>query len=175
MEYTLKRSVRARTVRLAIYPDGAVVVTAPRFFGLEAIERFVMRHSEWIREKVEKTKDRTVIRIARRDIPALKKQALALAHARCEYFAGIYGLTYRKISIRAQKTRWGSCSQSGNLSFNYKIAVLPSHIADYVIVHELCHLVEFNHKKKFWDTVAKTVPDHKMIRKEIRNTVAVFF
>lgn len=123
---------------------------------------------------MEKAKCRTVIRIQKRQIPALKRRALTLVSARSGYFGKIYGLTYGKIRIRAQKTRWGSCSRSGNLSFNYKIIVLPPHIADYVIVHELCHLSEMNHGKRFWDLVAKTIPNHKATRKELRNTAFVF-
>lgn len=174
MTYVLKRSTRARTMRIAVHPDGGVVVTAPKFFGLDAIERFVLKHSEWIRKHVEKTHDRTVIRIQKSDIPALKRQALDFATERSAYYARVYGLPYKKISIRAQKTRWGSCSKVGNLSFNYKIAVLPREIAEYIVVHEICHLGAFDHSKKFWNLVARTVPNHKAIRKALKNIVFVY-
>lgn len=172
--YVLKRSMRARAMRLAVYPDARVVVTAPHFFGLGAIERFVVKHSDWISRHVERTRGRTVIRIQRREIPALKRRALALTSARCAHFANIYNVRYKKISIRAQKTRWGSCSRTGNLSFNYKIAVLPSHIADYIVVHELCHLREMNHGKRFWNLIAQTIPDHKSVRKALHNSLVIF-
>ena len=107
-------------------------------------------------------------------IPSLKKRALALARARCEHLSKIYGVTYNQIRIRAQKSRWGSCSQRGNLSFNYKIAALPAHIADYIIVHELCHLREMNHSKKFWGLVACAVPHHKGVRTELRKLAILF-
>lgn len=161
-------------MRLAIQPDGAVVVTVPHFFGLGSVERFVARHSEWIHRTVEKTKRRIVVRLKKSEVPLLKKRALSLAHERCEYFAGLYGFTYRKISVRAQKTRWGSCSRNGNLSFNYRIAALPPRIADYIVVHELCHLGEMNHSKRFWALVAKTVPEYAAIRKELRNTAFMY-
>jgi hypothetical protein len=79
-----------------------------------------------------------------------------------------YNFTYNHISIKNQKTRWGSCSKKGNLNFNYKIVTLPEHLAEYIIVHELCHLGEFNHSQKFWDLVARTVPDYKKKRNELR-------
>ncbi len=161
-------------MRLAVYPDARVVVTAPYFFGSGAIERFVTKHSDWISRHVERARRRTVIRIRRSDIPMLKKRALALASARCIHFASIYGLTYKKISIRAQKTRWGSCSRSGSLSFNFKIAVLSPHIADYIIVHELCHCAEMNHGKKFWALVAHAIPQHATTRAELRRVVVVY-
>jgi predicted metal-dependent hydrolase len=162
-------------MRLAIHPDGNVVVTASPFFGADAIERFVAHHSQWIERQIARTRGKTVMRIKRGEIAALKKRALAAASARCEHFAKIYGFTYRKISIRAQKTRWGSCSLAGNLSFNYKIAVLPQRIADYIIVHELCHLAEMNHSKKFWAQVARAVPGHAALRKELRAIAFVFY
>ena len=103
MEYVVKRSARTRSMRLAIYPDGAVVVSAPPFFGLGAIERFVAKHSRWIHQKVQETKGRNVIRIRRGDIPQLKRRALALCRERAHSFAALYGVSFRKLSIRAQK------------------------------------------------------------------------
>ena len=161
-------------MRLAVYPDGAVVVTAPSYFAVRVVEYFLAKHAAWVQRKVDATKGKTVIRIARRDIPELKQQALALAQVRCTEYAALYGVSFRKISIRAQKTRWGSCSHSGNLSFNYRIAALPAHLAEYVIVHEMCHLLELNHSAEFWQHVARAVPEHKAIRKEIRNLAIIF-
>ncbi len=172
--YTVKVNARSRSLRLAVYPDARVVVTASRFFGLPAIERFVTKHAGWIEKHVEKAKGRTVIRIRKGEIPMLKKRARALASARSLHFTKNYGLTYSKISIRAQKSRWGSCSHAGNLSFNYKIAALPSHVADYIIVHELCHRAEMNHSKAFWSLVTRTIPNHRAIRRELRNLAIMF-
>ncbi len=174
IDYTVKRSQRARTMRLAIYPDGNVVVTAPRFFGVQAIEDFVMKHSTWVRAKVEETRGRTILRIRRADIPSLKKQALTLAQARAEYFAAYYGVSYKKISVRAQKSRWGSCSEKANLSFNYKIAVLDPRLADYIVVHEICHIRQFDHSKAFWALVALQFPDHVALREQLRNTATIY-
>jgi hypothetical protein len=103
-----------------------------------------------------------------KDYPKLKKTALELAQKKVLQFNQWYNLPYRRISIRNQKTRWGSCSKAGNLNYNYKIALLPEKLADYIIVHELCHLKEFNHSRKFWDLVAQTLPDYKERRKEIK-------
>ena len=97
-----------------------------------------------------------------------KESARALAHARVAHFNSFYNFPVGRISIRNTKTRWGSCSKKGNLNFNYKILFLSSHMTDYIIVHELCHLKEFNHSQNFWDLVAKIVPEHKAIRSELR-------
>jgi hypothetical protein len=174
IEYTLKRTERAKTMRLAIYPDGNVVVTAPRLFGFEAVERFVAKHASWITRHVDKRRGRTILRIRKADVPSLKKRALALVQERCAHFAPSYAVQYQKITVRAQRTRWGSCSSKGNLNFNYKIALLPPRIADYIVVHELCHLREMNHSKNFWSYVECAFPDYKDLRKELRNTVTVY-
>ncbi len=174
MEYTLKRSARARALRLAVYPDGAVVVTAPYFAGMATIERFFAKYSGWARRKVAATKNKTVIRIARKDIPMLKRAAEAFARERCAHYADFYGVSFRKVSIRSQKSRWGSCSHTGNLSFNYKIAALPQHIAEYIVVHEICHLLELNHSARFWHHVARAIPHHKAVRKELHGIVFTF-
>jgi len=97
-----------------------------------------------------------------------KENALALAENRIRYFNKIYQFWLNAINIKNQKTRWGSCSRKGNLNFNYKIALLPLQLADYIIVHELCHLGEFNHSRKFWDLVGKTIPDYGLLRNELR-------
>ena len=104
----------------------------------------------------------------RREYLKYKNRARGLAQKRLVYFNQFYGFKYHRIFIKKQKTRWGSCSKKGNLNFNYKIALLPPKLADYIIVHELCHLKEFNHSKEFWNLVAENFPDYKKIRKEIR-------
>lgn len=168
IQYTHKISTRARGMRISVGVGGEVVVTTPRFVTSGMVDRFVTKHSDWISRHVARARLRTVMRIPRKDVAALKKQALELAESRCAYFARHYGLTYKKISIRAQKSRWGSCSTVGNLSFNYKIAIIPRHLADYIVVHEICHRAHMNHSKKFWDLVAQTMPDHRQMRKELR-------
>jgi len=97
-----------------------------------------------------------------------KEEARSLVETRAAYFNNFYNHSWNKITIRNQKTRWGSCSKKGNLNFNYKIVFLPPHIADYIIVHELCHLEQFNHSQKFWNLVAQTTPNYLEIRKELK-------
>ncbi len=99
-----------------------------------------------------------------------KEEARVLVHEKITQLNMHYGFPIRKVAIRNTKSRWGSCSKQGNLNFNYKILFLPPHIADYIIVHELCHLKEFNHSADFWNLVAKVTPNHKDIRAELRKT-----
>jgi predicted metal-dependent hydrolase len=97
-----------------------------------------------------------------------KEQARALALARLTHFNTHYRLHLRRVFIKNHKSRWGSCSEKGNLNFNYKILFLSPDIADYIIVHELCHLAEFNHSPKFWALVAQTIPNCRMLRARLR-------
>jgi predicted metal-dependent hydrolase len=98
-----------------------------------------------------------------------KTEAYRIAIERISEFNKVYNFNIGKITIRNQKTRWGSCSKRGNINFNYRIANIPERLSDYVIVHELCHLGEFNHSKDFWNLVEKTIPDYLERRKELMN------
>ncbi len=94
--------------------------------------------------------------------------ARAIVHERLAHFNRHYKLHYKKVFIRNTRTRWGTCSTLGNLSFNYRIVRLPPILQDYIVVHELCHLVHMNHSKEFWNVVAQTVPDWKARRKALQ-------
>ena len=100
-----------------------------------------------------------------------KEEARKLVRIKLLYWSEIYGFKYGKVAIRNQKTRWGSCSKRVNLNFSYKIVFLPEHLVDYLIVHELCHLEQFNHSKDFWALVGKTIPDYQKRRNELRHMV----
>lgn len=98
-----------------------------------------------------------------------KEKARALILARLEYFNQFYGFTWHRFSIKNTRRRWGSCSRKGNLNFCYKVALILPELADYIIVHELCHLGQFNHSKDFWGLVARTVPDYKVARNKLKS------
>lgn len=171
IEYALRMSKRARRIKLAIYCDGNFVVTAPRDVSENIIEQFIVKKSQWIIDKLEYFKSisgQVFTKGAKKDYTEYKDKALALAKKRIEYFNKIYGFNFNKINIKNQKTRWGSCSRKKNLNFNYKISLISERLADYVITHELCHLKEFNHSRKFWDLLAKAIPDCLDIRNELK-------
>lgn len=170
--YRLKRSSKARRLRLTVYPDASLVITLPYFISKNSVDRFIKEKASWIVEKVSYFKKkglRTRLPGGKNEYLKNKIAAHYLVMQRLEYFNRFYGFKYARISIRDQKTRWGSCSRRGNLNFNYKIALISPEEADYIIVHELCHLEEFNHSGNFWNLVAKTIPEYKKIRKGIKN------
>lgn len=169
--YSLKISNKARRMRLAIYCDGSCVVTAPKSMSENLIEKFIIEKSQWIITKIDlfKKSGYKLGKINNRDeYIKYKNKAFEIAQKRVEHFNAIYKFDVNKINIKNQKTRWGSCSRKGNLNFNYKIALLPKEMSDYIIVHEICHLKEFNHSQKFWNLVAKAMPDYLEIKKRLK-------
>lgn len=97
-----------------------------------------------------------------------KNAARAQFEARTAHYQAITGGHYTSITIRDQKTRWGSCSSRGTLSFNYRLIFAPPMVLDYVVVHELCHLTHMNHSKEFWNKVASVMPDYRVYRKWLK-------
>lgn len=172
---TIIRSKR-RTVGISIKPGGKIIIRAPRLLPKTAILSFAYEKADWILSSYEKQKDRTV---PSKDEPkdaatlALEKRyrdaAKEYIPKRVEYYNEFTGGTYHKITIRDQKTRWGSCSSNGTLSFNYRLMLAPPRVLDYVVVHELCHLTHMNHSTDFWNMVASILPDYKEYRKWLKD------
>jgi len=171
--YSVRESTRARCLRITIHPGGELSATLPQGMSINKLEYFIQQKANWILRKIKLAQKRKpsilLPKSSRREYLAVKGQALKLAKQKIEEFNAIYNFRHQKISIRNQKSRWGSCSRKGNLNFNYRIVHLPEKYLDYIIVHELCHLEQFNHSKNFWELVGQAIPNYKEIRKEIRN------
>ncbi len=168
--YELIRSDR-RTCQIQIKRDGQIVVRAPRIMPEFEICRFVEEKSDWIERTLRKIEsaNRELCDLPEIDIDELANMACEYIPERVEYFAPIVGVEYNNITIRNQKTRWGSCSGKGNLNFNCLLMLTPREIADYVVVHELCHLIEMNHSDSFWKEVERVLPDYKKSRAWLKN------
>ncbi|MDB5194677.1 MAG: putative metal-dependent hydrolase [Parcubacteria group bacterium] len=170
--YEMKRSARTRTMRLSVHPDGSVVLTLPTRASVAAGEAFVRSKEKWVLKqlkRVEKYKGRTMLRSTSAEYKKHKEAAREFIHARLLYWNTFYNFIYKDVRIKNTKSRWGSCSRKGNLNFNYKLALIPERLADYIIVHELCHLKEMNHGPKFWKQVERAMPDYKERRRELKN------
>ncbi len=164
-------SARARRLGVTVRPGGQVALTVPARVSSAAVERFLRHHRDWIlraAERMASLPPRPSRTEAHRNFLRYREQARRTAYSLIARYAPFYGVQVRSVSIRDQRSRWGSCSRKGGLSFNYRIALLPELLAVYVVVHELCHLVEFNHSERFWAQVARTVPNHRAARKALR-------
>lgn len=171
VSYTLRKSRRARRMRLAVYCGGDIVVTIPFHIQENIAEKFIRDKSGWILSKVsffKQFKGKEITRFNHLDYLKHKNRAHQLIEQKVKQFNALFRFKINNINIKNQKTRWGSCSRRGNLNFNYKILFLSEPLADYIIVHELCHLAEFNHSQRFWNLVAKVTPDYLTIRKQLR-------
>ena len=162
ISYRLIRSAR-KTIAIQIEPNGEVTVRAPRRMSQAAIEQFVAGKSSWI-EKHRPKQSEVLPKFTDEEIRALARQAKAVIPERVAHYADLVGVTYGSITIRSQRTRWGSCSGKGNLNFNCLLMLAPAGVVDYVVVHELCHRKEMNHSARFWAQVEGILPDYRQSR-----------
>ena len=178
MNVKIIRSNR-KTLAIQINPDLSVTVRAPMYAPQSDIERILREKESWIQKHIEKIREQEEKRkkmqgekgeygelverdyLTNEEIKKLADKALQHIPKRVSYFAKHIGVTYGKITIRNQKTRWGSCSSKGNLNFNCLLMLTPPEVIDYVVVHELCHRKEMNHSGAFWAEVEKVLPDYK--------------
>jgi len=166
---TFKKVRGSRSLRITVHQDGTVVVTAPYYETYRAMERFVRNHLNWLSARLAQTQPKrdsdpgsSVHYRAHRTLA--KKQIIE----RVQFWNERCGFSFKTITVRNQKTCWGSCSSKGTLSFNYQIAFLPSDLMDYVIVHELCHLKELNHSPHFWHLVMAQISDCRERRTRLK-------
>ena len=167
--YRLIRSKR-KTLSLQITPAGEILVRSPMRLSKREIDAFVESKQGWIASHLEKIEARPpLIPFTREQLEVLADRARDAITERVEYFAPLVGVSYGRITIRSQHTRWGSCSAKGNLNFNCLLLLVPPEVLDYVVVHELCHRKQLNHSPAFWAEVEKHCPDHRIHRKWLKD------
>lgn len=167
LSYQIIRSAR-KTIGIQIMPDGSVVVRCPKRMRVDEIRRFVESKSDWIEKHLAGCDLMAPEKLTEQKIQQLREKTRQLVTERVKHYAPIIGVNYNQIAIRTQRTRWGSCSSKGNLNFNCLLGLTPPEVLDYVVVHELCHLIELNHSKQFWDAVERTMPDYNIHRKWLK-------
>ena len=169
-EYDIIRSSR-KTLSLQMKPDGHLVVRAPHRTSDRQIRQFVEHSSAWIqkhRELIEQRRRQEEMNpppaITKETLERLRSLASGTIPPRVSYYANLMGVSYGRITIRAQKSRWGSCSAKGNLNFNCLLMLTPPEVQNYVIVHELCHRKQMNHSPAFWREVEQIMPEYRRHR-----------
>jgi len=158
IDFKVIRSSR-KTVAIEIRPDGTVLVRAPLKMKDAQIRSFVKEKEDWIRKHLQQP--HLEDKLSREELQRLAELALKVIPVKVKHYAGLMNVTCGRITIRNQKTRWGSCSSKGNLNFNCLLMLTPDEVIDYVVIHELCHLIEMNHSREFWAQVENVLPDYK--------------
>jgi predicted metal-dependent hydrolase len=171
MEIDIIRSAR-RTVGAQI-KDNKVIVRAPFYATDRDIETFLKKNEKWFEKHIAACRERekekeNIKKLSQEQIAALYDRARLILPQRAEYYAKLIGVKYGRITVRMQKTRWGSCSAKRNLNFNCLLMLAPPEVVDSVVVHELCHLKEMNHSKKFYAEVMRFFPSYDRQRKWLR-------
>lgn len=172
-QYFLQKSMR-KSISIRISNEGKIIVKAPLISTQKEIEDFLLLKRNWILSHLEKVDNQNKIAeeegiFTNEEMLMMKKKAKKIIPERVAYYAKLGGITYNKIFIRCQKTRWGSCSISGNLNFNCLLVLMPLEILDSVVVHELCHRKHMNHSKAFYNEIYKLFPDYKRCDKWLKN------
>lgn len=163
---------RRKTVSLFLKPDGTFLVRGPLRIPDKEVTAFLAQKESWLRSHLAKQRDAADAdeagRLTEEEIDALIREARTDIPARVKRFGPVVGVSWGRITIRKQRTRWGSCSAEGNLSFNGLLMLAPPEARDYVVIHELCHRLEMNHSARFWAHVERVCPDYKVQKKWFR-------
>lgn len=164
-EVIIRKSNR-KSISIAVTDKLEVLVKAPVWLSDEQILEFIREKKSWIETNLEKRRlelenTQTLPPITMEDVRKLADKALNDIPPRVKRYAALIDVTYGKITIRNQVSRWGSCSSNGNLNFNCLLMLAPEEVIDYVVVHELCHRKHMNHSPLFWDEIRKIMPDYE--------------
>ena len=166
LDYTLIRSSR-KTVSIQLSPGGDVVVRAPNRMPKREIERFLKEKRGWIEGHLARLPEAQP-KLTEAELRELARHAAEVLPEIAAYYAPKVGVDYGRITIRAQRTRWGSCSAQGNLNFNCLLMLTPDDVMEYVVVHELCHRKEMNHSARFWAEVERVLPGYRESRRWLK-------
>ena len=163
MQYELIRTNR-KTIAAEI-KQGRLIIRAPLLATNREIDSFVRKKKKWIETHLEEAQKKqktleSLHKLTPEEVRALTEKAKKVIPERVAHYAPLVGVTYGRITIRCQKTRWGSCSNKKNLNFNCLLMLTPPEVIDSVVVHELCHIKEMNHSKKFYAEVLRVFPDY---------------
>ncbi len=170
INYTVRVHPRARRTKLTLYPDGSIVATIPKNASEKAALRLIKEKQSWILKHIlNKSRDSKHLlpKILKSEAPYLKQQAKIYINHRLRHFNTYYGFSYNRFFVKDMKSQWGSCSYKKNLNYNFRLILLSEELADTVIAHELCHLKEMNHSKKFWGLVGETINDCRKKEREV--------
>ena len=161
LTYQTVRSDR-KSIAIHLTPYGEIVVRCPKWLPDSKIREFVESKRDWIQTHLPK--EPPLPPFTPEEVRAMADRALAVIPGRVAHFAPLVGVSYGRITIRNQRSKWGSCSSKGNLNFNCVLMLAPPEVVDYIVVHELCHRKEMNHSPRFWAEVERVIPNYRKHR-----------
>lgn len=164
------RRQQRKTLAISVTEDAELMIKAPFHMPEQEIQRFLKQRRFWIYKQTKRMIEQNASKPVRSEgeIRALRKRAEEVLWQKTVYYANLLGVSCQGIRIGDQKTFWGSCSSKGRISYNWHLVLMPERIQDYVVVHELCHLMEMNHSVRFWNQVEGMIPDYKERRKWLK-------
>ena len=185
MSFNINKDVKVNIIRsdrktLSIQlKPGEIVARAPLRIKDKEIYSFIESKKSWIEKNLSKIVEREksiseVQPFTQEEINAFAEKAKQIIPERVRYYAPKIGVTYNRITIRCQHTRWGSCSSKGNLNFNCLLALFPLEVIDSVVVHELCHRKHMNHSSQFYAEIEKVFPEYKKWHKWLSDNGGIF-
>ena len=169
---------KRKTIALEIGANG-LVVRAPIGVSRREINTFIQEKQSWIEKHYKRIRERKAVLenqkpFTREEIQALAQKAVKVIPGKVEKYAKVVGVDYGRITIRNQKTRWGSCSGKGNLNFNCLLMLFPDEVIDYVVVHELCHRKHMNHSAQFYKEVERVFPEYRKCQKWLKENGGLY-
>ena len=178
LTYIIQKS-RRRSISVSVIEGNKVLVKAPYFTPEHTIKDFLISKKNWLSKQIEKQnneKEKAISLglISEDELKNIKKTAKKVIPEKVEYWSNKIGVTYGRISIRLQTSKWGSCAQNGNLNFNCLLVIMPEEILDSVVVHELCHRKYMNHSKDFYAEIDKIFPEYKRCNKWLKDNGGVY-
>ena len=178
LTYIIQKS-RRRSISVSVMTDNCVLVKAPYGTSERTVQEFLHSKKDWITKHLEKQnkeeeKAAALGVLSDVEIRKIKRQAKKIIPERVAYWAEKIGVTYGRIAIRLQSSRWGSCAQNGNRNFNCLLVLMPQEILDSVVVHELCHRKHMNHSKEFYKEIDCEFPDYKRCNKWLKENGGIY-
>jgi len=165
---------KRKTLALQIADDGHLIVRAPLRCPNKEIVSFIEKSRKWIQTHTEKVRQRSreleaLEPFSEQDIRDMAEKAIVMIPERVKFYAEKLGVTYGRITIRNQRTKWGSCTSKGSLNFNCLLMSAPPEVLDSVVVHELCHRIHMNHSKEFYAEVYRVFPEYDKWNKWLKD------
>jgi len=166
----LERSTKARRMNISVRPFKGIRVAVPQGVSFKIAEQFARSKTEWLKGNITRMKkhEETCRAAASKEVTIDRKEAKKTLVKRLDEIAKRHGYGYNRVSIRNQKTRWGSCSSRNNISLNMKLTLLPDELRDFILLHELVHTRVKNHGNGFWEEILKAEPRAEQLDRQLK-------